>query len=112
MNQQRRWSDSGHILDLESIGSTDELEIVVKREMMPRFFTLANGKIEASFTMNGKLEEKAWLGEISFIYVGMASYFSNLGMSYRFGNEVETKRRAEEWIRETSSKERMEGPRE
>ena len=32
MNQQRRWSDSGHILDLESIGSTDELEIVVERD--------------------------------------------------------------------------------
>lgn len=61
--------------------------------------------------MNGK-QEKAWSGEISFIHVGMAAYFSNLSIRYRFGNEVETKRRAEEWISETFSKERVEGPRE
>lgn len=42
----------------------------------------------------------------------MAAYISNLSIRYRFGNEVETKRRAEEWISETFSKERVEGPRE
>ena len=75
--------------------------------MMPRFFTSANGCIEAEFAMNGKPEE-TWLREVYFIHCKMEGYFSNLSVSQGLGSRMETKRTIKEWIRETSSKEGME----
>lgn len=42
---------------------------------------LLNGT-EAASTVNEKSgEKKGWLGEMSFIHVKMASFFSNLGVN-------------------------------